>query len=93
MPYDIDLSKTKSEGIRMLKEYIEYAMKGSSVLRPYKNPNALYDTDEFCNGICKFLENKGYSVKQYVGSSEYKIDIAVEHPNYPGCYVAGIECP
>lgn len=92
MPYDIDLSKTKSEGIRMLKEYIEYAMKGSSVLRPYKNPNALYDTDEFCNGICKFLENKGYSVKQYVGSSEYKIDIAVEHPNYPGCYVAGIEC-
>jgi len=92
MPYDIDLSKTKSEGIRMLKEYIEFAMKGSSVLRPYKNPNALYDTDEFCNGICKFLENKGYSVKQYVGSSEYKIDIAVEHPNYPGCYVACIEC-
>lgn len=92
MPYDIDLGKTKSEGIRMLKEYIEFAIKGSSVLRPYKNPNALYDTDEFCNGICKFLESKGYNVKQYVGSSEYKIDIAVEHPNYPGCYVAGIEC-
>ena len=32
------------------------------------------------------------AVKQYVGSSEYKVDIAVEHPNYPGCYVAGIEC-
>lgn len=91
-PYDIDLSKTKSEGIRMLKDYIEYAMKGSSILRPYKNPNALYDTDEFCNGICNFLESKGYRVKQYVGNSEYKIDIAVEHPNYPGCYVAGIEC-
>ena len=92
MPSDIDLSKTKSEGIRMLKDYIEFAMKGSSVLRPYKNPNALYDTDEFCNCICKFLEDRGYHVKLYVGNSEYKIDIAVEHPKYPGCYVAGIEC-
>lgn len=92
MPSDIDLNKTKSEGIRMLKDYIEFAMKGSSVLRPYKNPNALYDTDEFCNCICKFLEDRGYRVKQYVGNSEYKIDIAVEHPKYPGCYVAGIEC-
>ncbi len=27
MPYDIDLSKTKSEGIRMLKDYIEFAIK------------------------------------------------------------------
>ena len=92
MPYDIDLSKTKSEGIRMLKDYIEFAIKGSSVLRPYKNPNALYDTDEFCNGVLNFIKSKGYSAKQYVGSSDYKIDIAVEHPQYPGCYVAGIEC-
>ena len=92
MPYDIDLSKTKSEGVRMLKDYIEFAIKGSSVLRPHKNLSALYDTDEFCNGILKFIKSKGYSAKQYVGSSEYKIDIAVEHPQYPGCYVAGIEC-
>lgn len=92
MPYDIDLSKTKSEGIRMLRDYIEYAMKGTSVLHTYNNPNTLYDTDEFCNCICKFLEARGYRVKQYVGNSEYKIDIAVEHPDYPGCYVAGIEC-
>lgn len=92
MPYDIDLSKTKSEGIRMLKDYIEYAIKGSSVLHTHKSPFSLYDTDEFCNCICKFLEDKGYRVNQYVGNSEYKIDIAVEHPMYPGCYVAGIEC-
>lgn len=92
MPYDIDLGKTKSEGIRMLKDYIEYAIKGSSVLHTYNSPNALYDTDEFCNCICKFLVDKGYRINQYVGNSEYKIDIAVEHPKYPGCYVAGIEC-
>ena len=92
MPYDIDLSKTKSEGIRMLKDYIEFAIKGNSVLHPYKNLDVLYDTDEFCNGVMKFIENKGYTVKQYVGNSEYKIDIAVEHPDYPGCYVVGIEC-
>lgn len=92
MAYDIDLNRTKSEGIRMLKDYIEFAIKGSSVLQPYKNPNALYDKDEFCNSIMKCIREKGYSAKQYVGNSEYKIDIAVEHPSYPGCYVAGIEC-
>ena len=92
MPYDIDLNKTKSEGIKMLRDYIEFAIKGSSVLHPYKSFDALYDTDKFCNGVMKFIESKGYNVKQYVGNSEYKIDIAVEHPKYPGCYVAGIEC-
>ena len=92
MPYDIDLSKIKSEGIRMLKDYIEFAIKGSAVLHPHKSSNALYETDEFCNGVAKFITSKGYHVKQYVGNSDYKIDIAVEHPKYPGCYVAGIEC-
>ena len=92
MPYDIDLSKTKSEGIRMLKDYIEFAIKGSAVLHPHKSSNVLYETDEFCNGVAKFITSKGYHVKQYVGNSDYKIDIAVEHPKYPGCYVAGIEC-
>ena len=92
MPYDIDLSKTKSEGIRMLKDYIEFAIKGSEVLHPHKSSNALYETDEFCDGVAKFITSKGYHVKQYVGNSDYKIDIAVEHPKYPGCYVAGIEC-
>lgn len=92
MPYDIDLSKTKSEGIRMLKDYIEFAIKGSAVLHPHKSSNVLYETDEFCNGVARFITSKGYHVKQYVGNSDYKIDIAVEHPKYPGCYVAGIEC-
>lgn len=92
MPYDIDLSKTKSEGIRMLKDYIEFAIKGSEVLHPHKSFNVLYETDEFCNGVARFITSKGYHVKQYVGNSDYKIDIAVEHPKYPRCYVAGIEC-
>jgi hypothetical protein len=92
MPYDIDLDKTKSDGVRMLRSYIEFAIKGNETLHPHKNSHALYDTDEFCNYICRFLQEKGYRIKQYVGNSDYKIDIAVEHPNYPGCFVAGIEC-
>jgi very-short-patch-repair endonuclease len=92
MPYDIDLDKTKSEGVRMLRDYMEFAIKGNSALKPYKNPSNLYDKDMFCDSICLFLSKKGYTVKQYVGTSSYKIDIAVEHPKHQGCYVAGIEC-
>lgn len=76
----------------MLKDYIEFAIKGSEVLHPHKSSNALYETDEFCDGVAKFIISKGYHVKQYVGNSDYKIDIAVEHPKYPGCYVAWNEC-
>lgn len=92
LPYDIDLDKTKSDGVRMLRSYIEFAMKGSEILHQFKKKNDLYDNDEFCVCISKFLADQGYCIKQNVGNSDYKIDIAVEHPEYRGCYVAGIEC-
>lgn len=40
----------------------------------------------------KFLTSRGCSVKMNIGSSDYTIDIAVEHPQNPGQYIAGIEC-
>lgn len=33
-PSDIDLNRINSEGVRMLRSYIEFAIKGESVLKP-----------------------------------------------------------
>ncbi len=92
LPEDIDLSKTHSEGVRMLRTYISFAMNGSSALPKTEKKNSLYDVDTFSEQVGNFLTSRGCSVQMNVGSSDYTIDIAVEHPKKPGYYIAGIEC-
>ena len=91
-PEDIDLTKTHSEGVRMLRSYICFAMNGISALPKTEKKNSLYEIDTFSEQVGKFLISQGCSVKMNVGSSDYTIDIAVEHPKKPGYYIAGIEC-
>ena len=38
------------------------------------------------------LKLRGYEVTPQLGVAGYRIDIAVKHPNIPGCYLAAIEC-
>lgn len=92
LPEDIDLSKTHSEGVRMLRTYISFAMNGSTALPKTEKKNSLYEVDTFSEQVGKFLTSRGCSVQMNVGSSDYTIDIAVEHPKKPGQYIAGIEC-
>ena len=90
LPSDIDLSRTESEGVRMLRSYIEYARNSEATLADaHKNSRP----DDFVDVIAQFLRARGFKVQQYVGCSNYRIDIAVEHP-YDGArlYAAGIEC-
>lgn len=92
LPSDIDLNRTNSDGVRMLRSYIEFARKGSSVLKPAEKEEAFETVDEFCNFVAEFLENNGYKVQKQVGCSDYKIDIAIENPDVDGEFIAGIEC-
>lgn len=89
MPSDIDLNRTESEGIRMLRSYIEFAMNGEASLAAAGQTRVL---DDFADSIYRYITRKGYKAKQYVGCSGYKIDIAVEHPEIPDEFIAGIEC-
>lgn len=89
LPSDIDLNRTESEGIRMIRSYIEFAMNGGATLA---SANQSTMPDDFVNAVYRFLSEKGYKLRQYVGCSGYKIDIAVEHPELPDEFVAGIEC-
>jgi len=90
LPSDIDLSRTESDGIRMLRSYIEFAMNGEATLAAsHKNGRP----DDFVDSIAQFIRDQGFEVQQYVGCSGYKIDIAVKHPSeLVEQFVAGIEC-
>lgn len=91
-PSDIDLSRAKTEGARMLRSYIEFAINGMDKLTKSKKKSFDIEHDKLCDNIREFLISKGYVAKISIGCSDYKIDIAVEHPNYNGIYIAGIEC-
>ena len=90
LPSDIDLSRTESEGVKMLRSYIEFAMNGEVSLA---SAHKTMKPDDFADAIAQFITNHGYTVSQHIGCSGYKIDIAIRHPSDTiEQYIAGIEC-
>ncbi|MDE6407862.1 MAG: DUF4011 domain-containing protein, partial [Anaeroplasmataceae bacterium] len=70
--YDIKLDQTESLGVAMLKKYLEYA---EAVSTP---KHASYNSkDGVISSITNFLNKSGYIVQTHIGTSEFKIDIAV----------------
>jgi hypothetical protein len=38
------------------------------------------------------LQNEGWEVHPQVGVSFFRIDLGIVHPDFPGRYLAGVEC-
>ncbi|MBP1925603.1 very-short-patch-repair endonuclease/disulfide oxidoreductase YuzD [Sedimentibacter acidaminivorans] len=92
-PSDINLEKTNSEGVKMLRQYIEYAINGTNYLEEeLALTNEIHVESSFEEAIYDFLTRNGFLVKTQVGCSGYRIDMAVKHPTVNGVFVLGIEC-
>ncbi|MFI3175037.1 MAG: DUF4011 domain-containing protein [Bacillota bacterium] len=92
-PTDIRLGNTSSDGVKMLRSYIEFAISGREVLRNEILHTQVVDLDSpFEEAVYDFLVAKGYRVSTQVGCSGYRIDMAVHHPTLDGRFVIGIEC-
>lgn len=92
-PTDIDVEKTNSEGVKMLRSYIEFAINGESVLQNELSYNNNIELESpFEEAVYEFLNENGYNVATQVGCSGYRIDLAVRHPRLSGRFVLGIEC-
>lgn len=83
----IDLNRTKSEGVKGLKDFLHFAEKGNLSLRlPAENTDKISLTES----IAKHLENKGLKVSRNIGTSDYKVDLGIVHPENENEYVLGI---
>ena len=90
LPSDIDLSATASEGVRLLRSYIEFARDSRAVTRDSRMTRR---PDLFAEHIARFIEAQGFTAERNVGCSEYRIDVAVRHPSETvKQFAAGIEC-
>lgn len=92
MPEQIELSKVRAAGVRDLKHYLEFAIKGARALVEQSVPTGLEPDSPFEAAVIKILRNHSWIVHPQVGCSGYRIDIGVVDPRAPGRYLVGIEC-
>lgn len=92
-PTDIDIDKISSDGPKLLRAYIDYAINGTeSLMRGVTEFDVVEHDSPFEEAVYNYLDRKGFKVVTQVGCSGYKIDMAVKHPTLSGVYVLGIEC-
>lgn len=93
LPTDIDISKTKSQGVKLLRLYIDFAINGvNAILSETSVDEKLWFDSPFETSVYDFLISNGFDVVTQVGCSGYRIDMAVRHPKYNGRFAVGIEC-
>lgn len=93
LPTDINEESITTEGPKLLKAYIDYAINGPDALvrQLTYDDNVEFDST-FEQAVYDFLDRKGYKLATQVGCSGYRIDIGVKHPTINGVFVLGIEC-
>jgi very-short-patch-repair endonuclease len=91
-PEQIDLRRSNSEGVLNLKQFLEYAMRGTVALGAVaRSPdNAL--TGSLMAELARCIESHGWTARHRVGYGGYCVDLAVVHPERPEQLVLGIEC-
>jgi very-short-patch-repair endonuclease len=92
-PTDIRVENTSSEGVKMLRSYIEFAKAGPSIFgKEIIVSETINNESPFEEAVYNFIVGKGYKVATQVGCSGYRIDMAISHPTLDGRFVLGIEC-
>lgn len=89
-PGEIDLSRTKSKGMELLKGFLEYAGSNGRNLQTTRFTE--FPENVFEHAIRVALEAEGLTLSSQIGVSSYRIDLAVHHPDRPGEFIMGIEC-
>jgi very-short-patch-repair endonuclease len=83
------VAEGKQRGVRVLKEFLEYAASGT--IQHGRQTGREPDSD-FERWFLSRLKSAGYIAHPQVGVARYRIDIGIVHPDKPGSYIVGLEC-
>lgn len=93
---DIDITRTQSEGVRLLRDYLEYAASGGERLQGNSYTDSLHFDSPFEEDVYHTIRQHSllqeYIIRTQVGCSGYRIDLAIAHNSRPGEFLLGIEC-
>jgi hypothetical protein len=85
----IDLNRTSAMGVAGLKGFLQFAEKGHLSVRP-EDVQENFKKQHLSASISKKLKEKGLNVKCNIGTSDFKVDIGIVHPDKPQQYILGI---
>lgn len=89
---DIDVTRTKAEGVRDLRDFLDYAARGPDALVAADTGSLGGVDSPFEAEVKAALEALGWEVRTQIGVSGYRIDLGIVHPDRAGRYLVGIEC-
>ena len=86
---EIGVGPGVSEGVRILRDYLEYAATGKieTGVDTGREPESPFE--EY---VLKRLRDQGLEVDPQVGVAGFRIDLGIRHPDYPHGYLLGVEC-
>jgi len=87
----LDVSRTRAQGVSVLRSFLEYAEKGSQALgmEAEQIMNRSMGIEE---QIAETLRQEGYKVDVNVGASGYRMDVAIVDPDVSGTYILAVLC-
>ncbi len=88
-PEQLDLSRTKSEGVAALKAFLQYADTGVLPVGE-RSAGTGEAPDGILEAVVQALQANGYQADRRVGHSGFRVDIGVIHPQHPDQYLLGI---
>ena len=86
---DIAVGPGISEGVRVLRDYLEYAATGRIEVGTAVAGRTESPFEEY---VLARLLAQGLEVDPQVGVASYRIDLGIRHPDYPHGYLLGVEC-
>ncbi|WP_197452848.1 DUF3320 domain-containing protein [Rosistilla oblonga] len=92
LPDELRAERSSSRGVRDLKSFLDYAHRGfKSLVEQNEGSVGGYDSP-FEEAVAKSLIALGWEVESQIGVSGFRVDLGIVHPDYPGAYLAGVEC-
>ncbi|MEQ8661051.1 MAG: DUF3320 domain-containing protein, partial [Gammaproteobacteria bacterium] len=91
-PDRIDLARTSARAVADLKHFLEYAERGPAALGAAVHGSLGDFESPFETAVARALRARGWDVRPQIGVSAFRIDLGIAHPDFPGRYLAGVEC-
>ena len=89
----VDLTRTSSQAVRHLKTFLEFAERGPRAIGEASNgQDRVGGHSSFEKALARGLRERGWEIREQVGCSGYRIDLAVVDPDRPERYLLGLEC-
>lgn len=88
----ISLEKSKAKGVSDLRLFLEYVEKGPVALVNASRGSVGEYESPFEEAVAERLQKKGWIVQPQIGVSAFRVDLGIVDPDFPGEYLAGVEC-